>query len=204
MITAQSRLRSNHTLPVHVCAALLTTVWHCGEILTQEPSTTPRRANTEQIRNDCRLVSLPTWFVLVTTAMAETFLLSVCPGAGGLATISLCPVIAWGERATRQHNMSVNNRLAAQWRHYRSRDVWLSWDPSLPRGRKNTSPLCNLISQCLARFGCLVPGEIVKQRETFTVSDRSRYSAEGGGLNCQVVYCISWSNVWQEHLQWNI
>ncbi len=109
-----------------------------------------------------------------------------------------------GERATRQHNMSVNNRLAAQWRHYRSRDVWLSWDPSLPRGRKNTSPLCNLISQCLARFGCLVPGQIVKQRETFTVSDRSRYSAEGGGLNCQVVYCISWSNVWQEHLQWNI
>lgn len=70
VITVQSRLTSNSlSVSVHVRIALLTAAWHNGEVLTQEPSTALRRVNTTLIWDDYCPVSLPTWCVLVTTAM---------------------------------------------------------------------------------------------------------------------------------------
>ena len=141
MIKVQARLTSNQPDTA-------------GKSSLKSRQRAPRRVNTP-ICNDYCLVSLPTQFVSVATATAgERVHQGLLSGSGGLITIRLCPD---EERAKRQNNMSVNNRLTAQWWYYRLRDVWLSWDPSLPRGQGgNTSSSDTLYLSVLAYFGTVL------------------------------------------------
>lgn len=162
-ITVQSRLTSNRALCLCMCVSLCSPQPDTAGKSSLKSCQQPRGESTQHKS------------VMTTVLFPYQPGLFWSPQRPSWITISLCPVIARGERAKRQ-NMSVNNRLGVQWWYYHSRDVWLSWDPSSPRGRGKHQLPRNFISRCSARFRRPVPGRIVEQCETFTVSDRLSYS----------------------------
>lgn len=121
------------SVSVHVCVALLTQRGSPHSRAVNSPEASKHHTNLGWL-----LSCFPTNLVCF-GHRSDDCSLGVFPGAGRLLTISL--------------NMSVNNRLTAQWWYYHSRDVELSpW----PRGRENRRTSNNLISRSF--FWFCVPG----------------------------------------------